>query len=152
MRRFPSFLTSSEKEDPICQIHRLTPSGAWQKQLGMFLPAWILTASLSAQTLQIVSPVEGTVFHPGQTMVVTVDATPLAFKTVVVGGILGPPQSLSAPPYQFRMRIPSKIDLGPCRLTALGVTHAGNAIGSKWVTVAIERPDSPLQWKPSPPP
>ncbi len=46
------------------------------------------------------------------------------------------------------MRIPSKIDPGPCRLTALGVTHAGNAIGSKWVRVAIERPDSPLQLKP----
>ena len=120
------------------------------KTAGALLPAWILTASLSAQTVQIVSPAEGTVFHPGQTRVVTVDATPLAFKTVIVAGDLplGFSQILTAPPYRFRMQIPLDTVPGPYTLMATGVTHADTAIDSEPITVAIEWPDSPRQLKP----
>jgi len=50
-----------------------------------------------AQTVQITSPAQGAVFHPGQTMVVTVDATPLAFKTVIVVGICRSDSAKSSP-------------------------------------------------------
>jgi hypothetical protein len=115
------------------------------KTAGAFLLAWIFTASLSAQTVRITSPAEGTVFHPGQTMNVTADATPLAFKTVIAASRWpirrSPP--LASPPYQFRMPIPLDIVPGPYPLTAVGVTHAGIVIGSMPIRVAIERPDAP---------
>jgi hypothetical protein len=121
---------------------------------GAILLAWILTASFSAAspTVTIASPAEGTAFHPGQAMSVTVDATPLAFKTVIVVGDLplGFSQILTAPPYRFRMQIPLDTVPGPYTLAATGVTHADTAIDSEPVTVAIERPDSPRQLKPDP--
>ena len=118
------------------------------KQASALLPALTLTVSLQASpAVTITSPVDGAVFHPGQTMIVTVDATPLAFKTVGVAGKLplGFSKILYAPPYRFLMKIPPNIDPGPYTLIAVGVLHSGEAVHSPWVRVAIERPDSPLR-------
>ena len=111
----------------------------------------VAASSLPAQTVQIASPASGALFNPGQTIPVTVNADPSAFQTVVVAGQfpIGVSQILTAPPYQFQLQIPSYIEPGPYSLTALGVTQAGNVIGSAPITIAIERPDSPQQLEPS---
>jgi hypothetical protein len=107
-------------------------------------------SSLSAQTVQITSPANGTLFNPGQTIPVTVSADPSAFQSVAVAAKwpIGLSQVLTAPPYQFQMQIPSVIDPGAYSLTAVAVTPAGVAIGSMPITVVIERPDTPQQLNP----
>jgi hypothetical protein len=100
-----------------------------------------------AQTLQITSPAKGAVFHPGQTIPVTLSAAPSAFRTVAVAGDLPirPSRPLTAPPYEFRMQTPADIPPGPYELRAIGQPRAGNTVHAAPITVAIERPDSPRQ-------
>ncbi len=126
--------------DRIGRIPRLMRNGA---------PLIILCISVALQaqpSLRITSPTDGTVFNPGQTIPVMVNAAPATFQTVIVAGDLplGFSQILTAPPYQFQMPIPSNINAGPYTLTAIGITQqGGNAVYSDPVTVPIERPDSP---------
>jgi hypothetical protein len=109
----------------------------------------VAASQLCAQTVEITSPTDGALFHPGQLLDITVKATPSAFRTVVVGvGNLHPSglsNVLTAPPYRFQIQIPSDTVPGPYTLMAVGVTHAGNAVDSVEVTIAVERPDNPLR-------
>ena len=108
-----------------------------------------LSPLVAAPTVTITSPADGAVFHPGQTLDITVTATPLAFRTVVVTvGDLHPSgrtEVLTAAPYRFRIRIPSRAVPGPYMLLAVGVTPDGTAVDSDPITVAVERPESPLK-------
>jgi Bacterial Ig-like domain (group 2) len=107
---------------------------------------WIGPASLLAgPTLRITSPASGTVFAPGQTLEITVEATPLAFRTVLVAGTqpLGFSQISRAAPYRFQIKIPADIRPGPYALTAFGDPQDGPAVHSQSTRIAIERPDSP---------
>ncbi len=110
--------------------------------LWMTLPISLLAESPS---VRITSPTEGAVFRPGQTLEITVKATPLAFRTVVVIGDLplGFSQILTAPPYRFQIKISTDIVPGAYTLTAVGDSQRKPVVNSEPVTVAIERPDSP---------
>ena len=73
------------------------------------VPAIAICAAVSAQTIQITSPVSGAVFAPGQTIPVSVNADPSVFQAVGVGGKypIGPSPVLTAPPYQFQLPTPT---------------------------------------------
>jgi hypothetical protein len=107
-------------------------------------------SALRAQpTVTITSPSEGAVFNPGKVLDITARATPFAFRTVVV--VLedlvpsGLTDVLRAPPYAFRIKIPSDAASKPYTLMAVGVTEAGHAVDSEPVTIAVERAESPLK-------
>ena len=79
-------------------------------------------ASLVAEpTLRITSPSSGTVFAPGQTLEITVEATPLAFRAVAVIGTLGFSQISRAAPYRLQIQIPADTTPGVQRLIAAGI-------------------------------
>jgi hypothetical protein len=103
-------------------------------------------ASLVAEpTLRITSPSSGTVFAPGQTLEITVEATPLAFRAVAVIGTLGFSQISRAAPYRLQIQIPADTTPGVQRLIAAGYPPDGPAVHSESITIAVERPDSPLK-------
>jgi uncharacterized membrane protein len=111
------------------------------------LLACVFAALLHAQgALQITSPTDGTVVHPGDTVTVTVSATGAAFAAVVI--IPHSPIEWSdiatIPPYRFLIQIPSDITLGTYRLTASGVVTPGHPISSPAISIDVERPDAPV--------
>lgn len=60
--------------------------------------------------VKIESPASGTVVHPGERLTVTVDATPFAFRGVMLLPWLD--FSFSGPPYRFLWVVPSKMPSG----------------------------------------
>jgi hypothetical protein len=115
------------------------------------LSLWIPIAALMAQpTVRITSPQDGAIVNGGETLIVTVDATPLAFLSVTVGagcdiagGQIGRLWTRTVPPYEFPIPIPSDVAPQPCVLIAAGVIGAGREVVSEEIKVYIERPDSP---------
>jgi hypothetical protein len=108
-----------------------------------------LSASLLAQpSLRITSPEEGTVFHPGESIKVKVEASG-TFKMVMVIGWdpLGGTFPLSAPPYEFTIQIPDRYHITPGRylLTADGFIEPGKSVASKSVVIKVEPADVHLK-------
>jgi len=100
-------------------------------------------------SLQIASPVEGTVVSPGQSISITViSPTNTPFTSVVVVGEdpLGMTDSTDVLPAQFSLTIPQQIGLRTYTLTAEGggVTSDGKPISSNAVQIDVERPDLPI--------
>jgi hypothetical protein len=113
-----------------------------------------LSVSLLAQpSLRITSPAEGTVFHPGESIKVKVEASG-TFKMVMVIGYdpLGGTFPLSAPPYEFTIQIPDRYHIAPGRylLTADGFIEAGKSVASKSVGIKVEPADVRLKLKVKP--
>ena len=107
--------------------------------------AVVAASALSAQTLQITSPSMGAVVNPGQSVAVTVSATGVFQQIFVVGADpIGISQTLSSPPYQFAIQIPTSILPGAYLLTAEGVISAGQGVSSDPITIDVERPDTPV--------
>jgi hypothetical protein len=106
--------------------------------------AWVLFAgTLAAQpSLRITSPASGTLFNPGQSIKVVVEATGV-FKDVLVigGGPLGATVMLPAPPYQWTIELPKDICPGPYNLTATGFGPPPKPIDSDTVTIQVELPE-----------
>jgi hypothetical protein len=103
---------------------------------------------LTAQTLKITEPKDGTVMHPGQTMTVVVEASPQhAFYGMLIVGAdaIGLSGMLYAPPYRFSMAIPSGARPRRYTLTARGFTEPGQSVSSDRVEIRVERLDSPLR-------
>jgi hypothetical protein len=75
-----------------------------------------------AQSLQITSPVDGTILSPGQTVTITINADPSAFAAIVLScdPLLECPAPLTAAPYQFTLNIPSDIPAGRYGVAAAG--------------------------------
>jgi Bacterial Ig-like domain (group 2) len=102
---------------------------------------------LTAQTLTITEPKDGTIVHTGQTMTVVVEASPPhAFQAMIIlaADAIGFSEVLYAPPYRFSMTIPP--DTRPRRyyLTANGTTEPGHGASSDPVEIRVERSDTPL--------
>jgi Big-like domain-containing protein len=119
-----------------------------------FMIVWALmclSASLLAQpSLRITSPADGTVFHPGESIKVNVEASG-TFKMVMVIGYdpLGGTFPLSAPPYEFTIQIPDRYHIAPGRylLTADGFIEPGKSVASKTVVIKVEPADVHLKLK-----
>ncbi|MGD0668261.1 MAG: Ig-like domain-containing protein [Bryobacteraceae bacterium] len=111
----------------------------------------LLSASsrlLTAQTLKITEPKDGTVVSPGQILHVTVEVSPPgAFirSVIVIGGDpIGFSDALGAPPYNFSLKIPAQIRPRRYTITADGFVEPGKGIDSDPVDIQVERSDSPL--------
>ncbi len=101
---------------------------------------------LAQPTISITSPANRTVFRPGETVIVTVTATPSeAFQEVrVIQDLpLGFSEPRTTPPYQFTITIPNKIRPGLYTLTAEGVVSPTQELTSS-VEIDVERSDSPI--------
>jgi Bacterial Ig domain/IPT/TIG domain len=113
----------------------------------------VFVGLLQAQTLQITSPVDGAVVRPGQTLTISVSASPpSAFQSMIIigQGPLGYSQILTGPPYQFSLQVPADISPRRYRITADGVTAPGQGASSPSVTLSVERADSPVSLKTEP--
>ncbi len=91
--------------------------------------------------LQITSPADGTVVHPGDT--VTIVVTPASGVKFMLVGILGeapmaPGQVLSSPPFQFTFTVPSKVEAQRYSLHALGVIAPGQSAKSPYINLDVE--------------
>ncbi len=113
-------------------------------------------ASLAAQTpfVKIISPPNGTVVHPGDRVTVTVDATPSAFRMVLLMPFVteAPP---SGPPYRFVFEVPSDGASGDLDVEAIGFPVSGyDPVTGKgavqdFLELDFERSESPkrLTWE-----
>ncbi len=102
---------------------------------------------LTAQTIQITSPADGTVISSGRTVTVTVDADFSAFRSIT---IFTPDREnssvLSAPPYRFSFSLSSGTPSGPNHsISAMGIPISGGKPVYSSISVDIERPESPRQ-------
>jgi hypothetical protein len=113
--------------------------------LGLFLAGMAATPEL-----KITAPPEGTVVAPGGVLMVTVEATPFAFQSVILAGKpIGFSDVLTAPPYRFGVRIWPDTPAGTDTLDAYGLIEPGKPgkfIASS-LTIDVERPDTPLSLK-----
>jgi hypothetical protein len=111
----------------------------------------IFAGFLAAQpSLRITSPADGTTVHPGESLTVTVEASPpeAAFAAILVGA----PDPLGfgeedpkARPYRFTFQIPEHAPPKKYSLTAMGTLAAPpRLIYSNSIDVVIERADSPV--------
>ena len=102
--------------------------------------------AVRAQTLQITSPVSGTVVNPGQTVPITVTATGGDFLTVAVVSTdnFPEPELPYAPPYTASVQVPTDLPLGKYYITALGAIVPGSPINSDSVMIDVELPDAPV--------
>lgn len=100
------------------------------------------------QRLQIDSPVDGTIVHPGETITVRVTSpTDRSWSVLTVLTKLSDamPTEAHSVPGEFSITIPSNIDTsGRYALTAFGTTAAGELVESDSINVDVERSDMPV--------
>lgn len=114
--------------------------------------ATLYSSKTRAQTCQppaqlcVISPVDGSVFAPGDTFPVTVVTAPgVAFENGV--GVTGhsSPGLLYVPPYQFQVQVPASSRVGKGSIAAIGSSAPGEVVYSPSVTIFIEHPGDPVQ-------
>ncbi|MGO9095163.1 MAG: Ig-like domain-containing protein [Bryobacteraceae bacterium] len=117
--------------------------------VSLWWPAmYAASSSLSAQTLQITSPSDGSVANSGQPLTVTVAASPdgaFQFVALMTDLPLASDPVLAAPPYQFTIQIQPDAASRRYTITAIGVAGSTQAAVSAPVSIQVERPDTPRQ-------
>lgn len=100
-----------------------------------------------SQTLQITAPPDAIVVHPGDTISVTVNSSSSVFKSIGLIGEdpFGMSALQSALPARFSVAVPQGAYPRKSRITAVGVTNAGETVFGGSVQVDIERPDFPIK-------
>ena len=100
------------------------------------------------QRLQIDSPVDGAIVHPGEIITVRVTSpTDHSWSALTVLTKLSDamPTEAHSVPAEFSITIPSNIDTsGRYALTAFGKTAAGDLVESDSINVNVERSDMPV--------
>jgi hypothetical protein len=114
------------------------------------IACYALTGVLAAQpSLRIISPADGTLVHPGESLTVTVAVSPPdAFPAILVTG----PDPIGyghlvpgAPPYRFMIQIPEHTPPKKYYLSALGsMKDHAELVSSEVINILIERADSPV--------
>jgi hypothetical protein len=106
---------------------------------------------LTAQSLEITEPKDGTVVHPGSSVTVIVTASPpesFRMVTLLMERPLKNDLILSAPPYRFTVEIPRDILVaGSYGVAASGFPAAGEPIDTDPISLDVERSDGPLRLK-----
>jgi hypothetical protein len=110
--------------------------------LTLVLAMCLLATCLLAQAkLEITSPIDRLLVHPGQTITVEASGSGAAFLQVILVGQdpLGfySPQAQS--PYRLSVHIPSRISPGTYTLTAFGLSLSKQEITSQPLTIDIEQ-------------
>lgn len=100
---------------------------------------------LVSPNLVIMTPKDGMVVHPGQSVPVEVSVTPgvtFSLVGIIVERIgFGPYAAKHTPPYSFKVDIPQDV-VGKRKITAIGMTGPGSGVFSKSITIDVE-PSSP---------
>ena len=109
-------------------------------------------ATAAAQSLQIVSPADGTVVSPGQVVTISVVTSGGNFDMVTVfgPGSFVPAGVLTAPPYRFSFQVPPGISPGRYVFVATGTTGPGQPHYSKGIALEVELPNTPVKLTVSP--
>ncbi len=113
--------------------------------------ASVCAAQQNPPQLQISTPPDGTVVHPGETVSVTVTSPAgVAFSQVGVIGQdpLGLSDIATSVPATFSFTIPTDIRCGTYMLTADGTTASGESVESATILIDVERPDVPVSLSP----
>src|SRR6267378_1238441 len=101
----------------------------------------IFSVPVMGQTdLQIISPANGTIVAPGQSVSVAVSAGGTSFTSVgiVLQDIgFGPAVATTKAPYVFSVTIPNNV-IGPKTITAFGTTRSGTGQFSSPITIDVE--------------
>ncbi|MGD1003029.1 MAG: Ig-like domain-containing protein [Minisyncoccia bacterium] len=111
-----------------------------------------VTNSASCATICIVSPRNGAVVHPGQTIEIEVAVGAGSSWQV---GLVGPEpigltETKSSPPYNFSITIPATIaKAGIISVAAFGQPSSGEPVFSSPINIDIERSDHPVSVAPS---
>jgi hypothetical protein len=98
-----------------------------------------------AKSLEIMSPANGSVISPGQTLVVALsspDKSAFLGVSVIGEGNIGSADAVRSLPAQVSLTIPARIELRKYALTAFGVTTGGREV-STMIEIDVERPDMP---------
>jgi hypothetical protein len=114
--------------------------------IGLVLSSTLCLGQQNQPTLQITSPADGTVVNPGQTISVVVSSPAgLAFAYIGVIGQqpIGSVGANTSAPATLSVTIPSGISPGKYTLGAVGRPATGQAVFSKAILLAVERPDKP---------
>ena len=108
----------------------------------------LFAAAAATPEIKIISPANGTIVAPGGVLVITVEATPFAFRDIFIAGTpIGLSEPISTPPYRFAIRIPPDTPIGSDTLEAHGVIEQGEVVDSPSLTIDVERPDTPQRLK-----
>lgn len=108
-----------------------------------FLFCTVTSVLLAQPTLRITSPTEGRVFKPGETVTVRVDASSAgAVKTILVFGAppLGYCEPRDAPPYEFKIQIPTEIRPSQYLISAYGIITPGRFTSEDSVKIIVDPP------------
>jgi centrosomal CEP192-like protein len=127
----------SNLDDP--QAQAVMPNGQTPRKAGQG----------GQQRLQIESPPDGTVVHPGETIKVRVtSSTDRTWSSLlVVSPVSGLPSNVvtQSVPAELAVTIPSDVDkAGQYPFTAMGTTTSGELVESASITLDVERPDMPV--------
>ena len=104
-------------------------------------------------TLQITSPADGTVVQQGETVTFKVEVSGVLMMVMVVAeGSIEDSQLLTAPPYEFTIRIPTHIRSRSYHFRALGVVKPGQRQleYSKSISLNVERTERPVSTRVEP--
>jgi len=120
------------------------------KLMGALVASYALTGVLAAQpSLRITSPADGTIVHPGETLIVTVEASPT--DAHLVGIMVGArdPLGFAKPdptgrPDRFTFHIPNNATPGKYAVNAGAITPSKEFIYANSINILIERADSPV--------
>jgi len=119
--------------------------------LAAMLFAMSVATSLGAQSqpsLQITSPLSGTIVNPGQTLSVSVispSGTAFSQVDIISEQPIGMSTSATSVPAQLSIAIPTKdIRIGQYMLTAEGITASGQNVESPSIAIDVERADPPI--------
>ena len=129
----------------VCQ-HSL--SGPFRTASGAFRLGTLFCAAaamlLAQPTLRITSPSNGTVVTPGQSLKVTVEATPAdAFKSMSIIATWQGAEGRVSPPWEFTIKVPETAGARKHALTAVGAVTPGQPIYSSAISLVLEPSDAP---------
>jgi len=108
-----------------------------------------MSRGLVAQTLQIVSPADGTLVASGQTVSVTVAGDPSVLQSVEMASAaqMGNAPTLTTPPYTFSVAINPEAPSGLSNLTAMGNLLSGGTPQVSQINIDVERADRPDEFR-----
>jgi hypothetical protein len=106
----------------------------------------VATSSMAkSQTLSITSPLNNALYHPGDTVVVTVDQPAGGYLTIGTDShFLVSPQLLTSPPYSFFITLPADTSAGTYEISAITpATSPRDSIHAVATNIVVE-PNAPL--------
>ena len=105
----------------------------------MILAFAALPCLAQSNLLQITSPPSGTIVHPGQMVVISVNADPSVSNVAIMAeDPLGFSQTTNGQSLQFQLTIPSNTTIGPYDVSAVGIAAGGSLVASAPISLQVD--------------